>query len=51
MDMLPRLRQRPGPGIGEALPATILRPTTTNSTSSGSVARNEPDIASPRSTV
>jgi hypothetical protein len=25
MGMLPGLRQRPGPGIGEALPATILR--------------------------
>jgi hypothetical protein len=25
MDMLPALRQRPGPGIGESLPATFLR--------------------------
>jgi hypothetical protein len=25
MDMLPSLRQRPGPGIGNSLPATILR--------------------------
>src|SRR5437016_3869397 len=25
MDMLPGLRQRPGPGIGESLPATFLR--------------------------
>jgi hypothetical protein len=25
MDMLPMLRQRPGPGIGESLPATFLR--------------------------
>src|SRR5262249_310020 len=25
MEMLPALRQRPGPGIGESLPATFLR--------------------------